>query len=214
MPVKKTSNKALQLFLIFLFIASWFSVLFQYYLNLRNRVDSVPVTTLRFLCYFTILTNLLIGICTSYLLLNPLSKGGRFFAKPQTQTAITVYILVVSLVYNIILRSQWDPQGAQLVVDTFLHSIIPAVFLIYWIAFVPKNELKWKQVFPWLLYPLIYTVFILIRGTIMNEYPYPFLDVTILGYTDALINGAGVLVIFLILSLVLVAYSKWVTRKA
>lgn len=207
-------KKSQQLFLILLFLSSWFAVLFQYYLSLGARVDSVGVTTFRFVSYFTILTNSLVGICTSYLLLNPNSKLGRFFAKPQTLTAVTVYILIVGLVYNLILRFLWDPKGLQYVVDQMLHTVIPVLFFIFWLAFVPKKELQWKNVFPWLLYPLIYTVYILIRGAIVNEYPYPFIDVTILGYRDALINGVGVLFAFLGISLLLVAIAKWTSRKA
>lgn len=212
--MKTTPNKAQQLFLIILFISSWFAVLFQYYLSLGARVDSVGMATFRFISYFTILTNTLVGVCTSYLLLNPGSKLGQFFAKPRTLTAVTVYIVIVGLIYNLILRWQWDPQGAQYVVDLFLHTIIPAGFLIYWFAFVPKKELQWKHVFPWLIYPLIYMVYILIRGAIINEYPYPFVDVTVLGYKDALINGVGVLFTFLAVSLLLVAIAKWTSRKS
>lgn len=207
-------KKSQQLLLLFLFISAWVAVVYQYYLNLRNQTDPVGIITIRFISYFTILTNILVGVSASYLLLNPNSKLGRFFSKPSTLTAVTVYILIVGLIYNVLLRSLWDPKGAQLIIDNMLHTINPLAFLMYWLAFVPKKDLQWKNVFPWLLYPLGYTAYILVRGAIMNEYPYPFIDVTILGYPDALKNGVGVLFTFWVLSLLMVAIAKWTSRKA
>ena len=38
----------------------------------------------------------------------------------------------------------------------------------------------------WLIYPLAYVAYTLAHGAVMNWYPYPFLDVTQLGYLTVL----------------------------
>lgn len=70
-------------------------------------------------------------------------------------TAILVYIMTVGLTYNTVLRSLWKPQGLQLLADNLLHSIIPFLYLVFWIFFVKKQSLQWKDVFSWLVYPLV-----------------------------------------------------------
>ena len=186
-----------KLFLIIIALLAWFAVIMQLYLIIINRKSSLPVTLLQFLSFFTILTNLLVAISSSYILLKPNTISGRFFSRPSALTAITLYIVVVGLVYNLILRHIWAPQGMQKLVDELLHTVIPALFLIFWILCVPKQNLQWTNVFSWLLYPFIYSLFILIRGAVTGLYPYPFLDVPQLGYSTVLINCGYLVLVFL-----------------
>jgi peptidoglycan biosynthesis protein MviN/MurJ (putative lipid II flippase) len=146
-------------------------------------------------------------------LLNAGSNWGKFLSKQQTLTAVTVYILVVGLIYNIILRVLWKPEGLQMIVNELLHSVIPVLFLLYWLIYVPKNQLKWKNAWPWLLYPLIYTIYVFIFGAITGFYPYPFIDLTQLGPGKILINVAGVAILFLAFSYLLIAIAKLLNRK-
>ena len=133
---------------------------------------------------------------------------GIYFKRPSVATAITVYIIIVGVVYNIVLRPLWNPQGLQLVVDELLHSVIPVLMLAYWFAFVPKGKLGWKQFLPWMLYPLIYLVYVLIRGSLSGYYPYPFINVESLGYEKVFINCGFVFGTFIFFSLLLIGLSK------
>ncbi len=135
-----------------------------------------------------------------------------FFSKSTTGTAIAVYITIVGIVYNIILRFIWNPQGLQMVVDESLHLIIPVLFILYWLIFAPKAGLRWKNVFPWLIFPLVYILLILIRGALSGFYPYPFIDVKTLGYNKVLLNSGGLCIAFLLLSLLFVAIAKMMSR--
>jgi hypothetical protein len=45
----------------------------------------------------------------------------------------------------------------------------------------------------WLIFPILYFLYILLRGAISNAYPYPFLDVGKLGYDQAIVNALGML---------------------
>lgn len=189
-------------------LLGWFAVITQLYLMMENRVVSVPGTLLRFFSFFTIDTNIIVALCFTFIFLGSKYRLGRFFSKASTMTAITVYITIVGIVYNVILRSLWEPQGMQKTVDELLHSVIPALFIIFWLIFVPIEQLKWKNAFPWLIFPILYMAYAIVHGAITRFYPYPFVDVNDLGYTKALLNAAGILLVILLLSLALIATGK------
>jgi hypothetical protein len=189
-------------------LLGWFAIVIQFYLMMNNRVVSIPETTLRFFDFFTINTNIIAAVCFSYIFLGNKGRWGKFFSRASTITAITVYITIVGIVYNVILRSTWNPQGMQKVIDELLHSVIPALFIIFWLFFTPIEQLKWKNVFPWLIYPIVYMVYAMIFGALTRFYPYPFVNVSELGYNKALLNAGGVLLVILLLSLALIGTGK------
>jgi hypothetical protein len=210
--MEKLPAKTQQTYLAIGAIIAWFAVVVQFYLLIVNRIESVPETVIRFFSFYTILTNILIALCFTVLLLKPKSGWGRFFSKPTTLTAIVVYITVVGITYNIILRFTWNPQGLQQVFDELLHVVVPVFFILYWFIFAPKAGLQWKNVFPWLIYPFVYIVCILFRGAFSGYYPYPFINVNDLGYSKALLNCCGLFIAFLLLSLLFIAIAKMMTR--
>lgn len=193
-------------------LLGWFALISQFYININSGVAETPELIIRYFSYFTILTNLLVAVCCTTLVLKPSSKWGRFFSSQKTLTAVTVYILVVGLIYNVILRFIWSPQGLQKIVDELLHTVIPVLFLLLWIFFVKKKPLKWQVFWPWLIYPLCYLIFILIRGAFSGFYPYPFIDATKLGYQKVLLNSLGVTIVFMVLSILFIAAGNLRTR--
>ncbi|MGV3762982.1 Pr6Pr family membrane protein [Parapedobacter sp.] len=180
---------------------------------LGNRTFPLAEMVIRFFSYYTILTNLLVACCFTALVLafacKPVRATPSFFTHPNVLAATVVYITVVGGVYNIVLRSLWDPQGLQLVVDELLHTVNPLYYLVFWIIFIPKATLKWMHIFPWLIYPLVYFLLILARGAISGFYPYPFIHVTELGWKSVLLNSLGITAAFVLLSLVIIGVSRW-----
>jgi len=55
---------------------------------------------------------------------------------------------------------------------------------------------------------------VLVRGAMNDWYPYPFLDVTTLGYLRVLIDACAVLLIFIAVALLLVALARWQVRRS
>lgn len=194
--------------------AAWFALIGQLYLIIINRSSTIPETLLTYFSYFTILSNLIVAISLSVLLIGPAGKWGRFFSRPSTLSAITVYIAVVGIIYNTILRFLWAPQGFQRLVDEMLHLVVPVLFIIFWAVCVPKQHLKWGMVLPWMIYPLLYMVWTVVHGAFSNFYPYPFVDVTKLGYPVVIRNGGLMLLFFVVLSLVLILIGKRKKRSA
>lgn len=193
---------------IFGSLISIIAVGLQLWVTLNNREVSVLHTIIRFFSYFTILTNSLVAIYFTCLWLFPETKPGQFFKKFSTTTAITVYILVVGIIYNVLLRNIWPVTGWGKVADELLHSFIPAYFLVYWLFFTDRKKLEWSDALPWLYYPLAYLIYTLVRGTITHTYPYPFVNVMKLGYPQTLMNCLGVGAVFYGLFLLMIAISR------
>lgn len=211
--MEKNSIKIPSKYLIIISLLGWFALISQFWLILQNRQTSVYETIIRYFSFFTILTNIIVAFCASFLLLRPNTKWGRFFSKPATLTAITVYIVIVGIVYNAILRFLWDPEGLQYITDELLHTVIPILFLLLWLLYVHKSAVKYQNALSWLLYPLIYLGWTVIHGEISGYYPYPFLNVTEQGYSGFLINCSGLFVAFLGLSLFLITVGKYTGRQ-
>lgn len=209
----KTQAAIPKTYLIVLVLLGWFALVSQLYLILQNGTGSVTEIIIRYFSFFTIFTNLIVALCSTILLLKPKSKFGDFFSKLTTLTAITVYITVVGIVYNAILRFLWKPQGLQYVTDELLHTVIPLLFILVWFKYVSKNNLKYKNALTWLVYPLVYIIYIAIRGEITGEYPYPSIDVGQLGYSKVLINSGGLVIAFLGLSLFLITVGKFLNSN-
>jgi hypothetical protein len=210
--MEKRSTKVRQIYLSITAIIGWFSVISQFYLILVNRVVPLLETVIRFFSYFTILTNILVACCFTILILKPASKPGAFFSRPRVLTAVTAYITFVCIAYNLLLRHLWKPEGFQLLVDESLHVLIPVLTVLYWLIFVPKTALPWKSTLPWLIYPVVYFLYVSARGLLSGFYPYPFIDVNNLGFVKVLLNDGGLILAFLLLSLLFVAIGKWMRK--
>ncbi len=182
----------------------WFAVLSQFFLMLENRVASVPETVIRFFSFFTILTNIMVALYFTVQAFKLSARGFRHFHSKGALTALTVFILIVGLVYQLVLRQIWEPEGLQRLVDELLHTILPSYALFYWYLYSRKSDFQMKKVSAWLLYPTVYLAFVLLRGKLSGFYPYPFLKVSEIGVEQTLRNVLMVLVLAIVLMLVLV----------
>ena len=122
------------------------------------------------------------------------------------------YIAAVGIVYSLALRQIWDPPGAQLIADRLLHDALPALYLLFWGFLVEKGRVRSRDTLGWIIYPLAYVAYTLARGAVTSWYPYPFLDVTQLGYPRVLWHIVVLLCGFLGIGLVIVGIDRVVAR--
>jgi hypothetical protein len=184
---------------------AWFAVIFQLYLTTD--------TIFNFSSYFTILSNIVIAISLTFALIAPSSTFGKYFSLITVQSAIALYIFVVGLVYNTILRGIWTPQGWQLVIDDLLHVAVPVLYVLYWLIFIEKGTLKWKDGVAWIYLPLVYLIYSLIRGHFTGWYPYPFLDAVKFGYQKVFVNIGLMIIAFFVVGLLLIWVDHLMKKK-
>ncbi len=201
----KTGNQVL---LWIIFALELYALPTQFYLLLENPEFTFFSAAVRFFSFFTILTNCIVFICSALLLFGGRWTIGAFFRKSTTITAITVYIIIVGIVFNLMLRSIVDLKGLHAVVSEIFHTVVPVLFFFYWLFYINLHKVSFKIVLRWLLYPIIYVIYTLLHGIYTDFYPYPFIDATKLGFQTAIINGLFVLLAFVVFSGILVFISR------
>ncbi|SDX64563.1 Pr6Pr family membrane protein [Pseudomonas salomonii] len=198
-------------------LAGWTGLAIQQYLIFYSRWEagaSLLGGLINFFSFFTVLTNTLVVVVLSYALVNRESAAQRFFLAPAVTGGIAASIVVVSLAYNLLLRHLWSPTGFQFIADELLHDVMPVLFVIYWWRCVPKGTLRLKHIGGWVIYPLVYFGYVLLRGHLLGQYQYPFIDVDSLGYPQVFVNAGGILAGFVGIALAVVGLDKVLKRAA
>ena len=194
---------------------AWGALGLQLLLSIETAIsegETIRQGVITYLGYFTILTNVAGALTLSVPAWAPGSVLGTFFRRSGPVTAITASLLLVGITYFFLLRDVWEPKGLHQLSAVMLHYVTPPLLLSYWWLFIPKQQLHWSDILPWSLYPIGYLIYILIRGRILQDYPYPFMDVSTLGYGQVLLNAVGLLLGFTALALLLIAVGRSLPR--
>ena len=170
-------------------LLAWASLILQFYLKTGSTVN--------FFSFFTVECNLLAAVTLSFSVIMSGTAAARFFTSSSVRAAIAVYIFIVALVYNTVLRGLVPLESWGLLADTMLHVVIPILYLLFCIFFIPGNSLHWKDGLYWIIFPLCYLIYSLVRGAATHWYPYPFLNADEHGYGKVCINITVMLMIFL-----------------
>lgn len=198
-------------------VLGWAGLTIQLYLIFFARLSigaSLLGGLVSFFSYFTILTNTLVATVLTCAVSERESAARRWFLQPWVSSGIAVSIAVVGLAYSILLRHLWHPEGWQFIADELLHDVMPLLFLGYWWCCVPKGTLRLWHLPLWLIYPLVYFIYALLRGHLLGAYAYPFIDVAVLGYPQVLANAGGILVGFVLVGLLVIGLDRRKTARS
>jgi hypothetical protein len=177
-------------------------------------IDLCLVSTARLLSYFTVQSNILLGLACAISAYRAW-KPGRPLPPPITGAAL-LYICITGLVYHVVLASDpavETPTGWSAAANILLHTVTPLAALADWLLLTPRGGLRPRHAALWLLYPLAYLAFVLTRGALLTpgteaRYPYPFLDVTLHGYAGVLTNALLYGLVFYALALAIVGLDR------
>ncbi len=188
----------------FVFLISLLTLISQFYITIGNSIAKgagwlAGIGDLS--GYFTIWANVLVGVALFSILFLSKNKLGRFFNSSAVQTALAVYILIVFIIYNLFLRRYGRIEGLRLIVDIFLHIVIPFSYILYWFFHTPKGSFAKRQSVIWLCYPVFYLIYILIRSVFTHKYPYFFLDPNTSGVLGMALNIFGLMILISVMGL-------------
>lgn len=146
-----------------------------------------------FSAYFTVWSNVLVMVVFAVLAVRP-ARDGRVLRVLLFDALLM--ILVSGIVYNAILAPAIPPrEGLDLVATTLQHTIVPLLALGAWLIVGPRGWLRRGLILPALVIPIVWVVVTLVRGAIVDAYPYGFLNVVDLGYVLSLVNVLVILAI-------------------
>jgi hypothetical protein len=161
----------------------------------------------KFFSFFTIESNILAFVA---LLLSALgtAQGGESRSLDMVRGAATLYMVVTGLVFAVLLSGIKNIHFTAVPWDnTVLHYIMPVAVFVDWLVDTPRRIL-FKRGLIWLVFPVVYLVYSLVRGPLVNWYPYPFLDPNINGYLSVAVTSLGVTV----LGVALIGLLVWLTK--
>lgn len=121
--------------------------------------------------YFTELSNLFAATIFLYGAIRP--AASRSSGLELLRGAAVVYMLTTGIVYAVLLAGHYVPYPW---VNTILHRIMPVAVALDWVIDPPRTRLQMRQTVLWMSFPLVYVVYTLTRGAIVNWYPYFFVD--------------------------------------
>jgi hypothetical protein len=186
-------------------LIAWSGLALQLWLLLIPSPDWIA-TTVSFFSYFTVLANTLVASTLTAWLLGRERDSG--LASIEVRSAAAVYIASIGIAYTILLKALWNPTGLQALADVLLHDVVPIVYVGYWLVFVEKGTLRFSMPPRWLTYPLLFLLYSLVRGAVAGWYPYPFIDVSSLGYGRVMLNVTMLVISFLGLGWLFVGVDK------
>jgi hypothetical protein len=160
----------------------------------------------RLFSYFTIQSNLIVLAASVWFVLRP-AADGRFWRVVRLDALVG--ILITGLVYAIVLAPQLHLTGAALVATIGFHYVSPWAFVVAWLLFGPRSRVGWATIAAAFIWPVVWLGYIFTQGAFTHWYPYPFLDVTEIGFGTALRNAGFVVV----LGVVLAAVFKLLDRR-
>ncbi|MFE4462439.1 Pr6Pr family membrane protein [Nocardia tengchongensis] len=176
------------------------------WIPLRN-LGNPNYSYVNFFSYFTIQSNIL-GLIVLVVggLKDPAGRRWQVM-----RGAATLYLTITLIIYAVLL-ADIDVQLTERWINDTLHRVIPIVLIADWLLVAAALKPTVKLILGWLIYPLAYGAYTLVRGPFADWYPYPFIDPREQGYGALTIGLVVMAVVFAILGVIVAAVNGLVPR--
>ena len=166
------------------------------HLSLNDKVKNINM-----LSYFTIQSNIVcffVMLCSiGHSFISIRRKEYHNYARVHLflKGLALLMITITFLTYNMVLTGNGFSMTASAsmdlsIIDKIVHFVVPALTWIEFLVFQPKGSFKAVDPLRWLLAPVIYFIFIMIKANYVEQgvyeegvkkYPYFFMDVETYG---------------------------------
>jgi hypothetical protein len=164
-------GKVTFIYAVVLALIVWFAVILQFFISTAAYMQqgrTLGGSLVQVMSFFTVLSNILAGCCLVAITLPAKSQLHVFFASRSVITAVAVYIAIVSLVYNTVLRGIIHLDGLFIIANELTHVFNPLAFVIFCLFVAPAQKLTIKQGLNWLWFPLLYLIYVIVRGAVYH----------------------------------------------
>ena len=172
-----------------------------------NRVENV----LNIFCYFTIFSNILVGITCGLLALD--LKRPTFWFRVLRIDSI-VCIIVTAIVYHLLLAGDEDLHGWSYFTNQLLHTVVPILAVVGWVVAGPRGQLTKRIAGASLVLPILWLVLTFIRGAIVDFYPYDFLDPGVDGVGAVVITTGVIVAAFIAMAFASIGLDRLLTKNS
>ncbi len=170
-------------------------------------------SVVNFFSYFTNLSNLFAAIVLIFGAFQLITHRQPSPSTDLIRGISVVNMAVVGIVFSVLLR---DVDMGYLLpwINTVLHYIMPIAVVLEWLLMPPRTKLGTRYLLLCLVFPILYMVYVLIRGAIVGWYPYPFLNPeNVGGYSGVAAYIIGIMVVFVVASWSLLTLGNKLNRN-
>ena len=163
---------------------------------------------------FTIHSNLIVSIT---FLFSGFAILSRKYSTPfldYLKNCCVIFMFINIVTYHFLLSSGGEYAGIRNITNFTLHYLIPISVFINWIVFEIKKKYSYKFIFYWMIFPLLYSVFSMVRGLFDGFYPYFFFNpngeipVGVGSYSNVALFMVAYLFVFIILGFLLITLNR------
>lgn len=199
------------------FAVAAFAVVLQFVLVLQGHgvLDETSrpdrgTRVVRFFSYLTIWSNVLVAWSALTLALGR-DRDTRLWRALRLDAV--VICLGGGIVHFFFLRPLLDLDGWDLAADKLLHVVVPVLAVVGWVRFGPRGRATTADLGPFLVLPVFWLGYTLVRGAFVDWYPYPFIDVGEHGYGVVALNCLGVSLLMLLIAWIAVRAEARLARQ-
>ncbi len=182
---------------LFFGILTLAAIITQLTIQIRNGFSVV-----NFFSYFTNLSNIFAPIVLIIAALYLIQRREPTVADDIVRGTSVVCMALVGIVFAILLRDE-DLGSLLPWVNTVLHYVMPIVVVADWLYQPPKSKLLISQIWVWLIFPLLYLIYSLIRGSLVGFYAYPFIN-------PGKVGGYGIVALYCVVILLVFLLTSWI----
>ena len=175
-----------------------------------SGLAGAPERLIDLFSYFTVWSQIAVGVVMTLLYLNP-TRDGKLFRVFHVDTVLM--ITVTGVVYNLLLGPNYPPQGLNQISSPIQHTITPIITVLIFIIAGPRGWFNLKNIVAALVLPIAYVFYTLFRGAAIDKYPYDFFDVVTYGYASVIVFILGILFASLIVAVFYWGIDKALTKK-
>jgi hypothetical protein len=168
------------------------------------------LSTINFFSHFTNVSNFLASVVLIF--------GARSLIKHREPTALNdiirgisvVCMVLVGIIYSVLFRLSLG----HLFPWVITYYIMPVVVLLDWLYQPPQSRPATKQIFYWLIFPLLYLGYVIFRGAIVGFYAYPFFNPDeVGGYGGVVLYCVSIIAVFFFVSWLLLTLGNMLKRN-
>ena len=172
--------------------------------------DRPTFSAANFFSYFTVISNVLLVVVLVGLVARPLLRDADAFG--AIRGTATLGIVATGLVYAVLLApASADVDVTLRWVDLVLHTVAPIFGLVDWLVDPPRRRPTTAAAASWLLLSFVWLPYTMVRGPIVDWYPYPFLDPDEESVASIVVTSLGIAVVFVLIA---AALRWWSGRRA
>jgi hypothetical protein len=143
--------------------------------QLQFLADNELLRTVNFFSFFTIDSNILAALVFVGLEFDGSSPVG--WLARRCRGAVTLYMTMTGIIYAVLLAPIAADVSTQLDwVNAVLHVGVPIWAIVDWATDPPSPAPDRRTALWWLSFPVVWLAYTVVRGNIVDWYPYPFLD--------------------------------------